>query len=281
MRSTLWPLWLGALLCGAVPPSEGHAQARRDPTVQPVSEVVAGNVLFGGGLAYGYGLSFPLSGLEGDLLSVGRLTIAYGLADRVLLEVRGDLWRTLSVDREGPSAVPLDADALDGRSGDFGDFRIGFLFAPFGSSQGFSAGAHVEVKLPNSDEKKGIGVNTTDVRLALLGSYGSTRWRATASLGVGILEAPLENFEQNDVFVYAGEIVYRAGSRVRLALGVEGRASTRGRVPVGTEDVGEAVLGVDYHVGPWLLDMAMTGGVVADSPDWGIRVGWSYAPSRR
>jgi hypothetical protein len=273
-------LALGAGLGSLLAPVEGYAQARRNPAIQPVSEVKAGNLLLGTGIAYGYDQRFRLSDLQGNLLSVGRLTVAYGLADRVVLEVRGDVWRALSVKRAGSSAVPLDADALDGRTGDYGDFRIGLLFAPIGEAQGFSAGAHLEVKLPNSDEKKGIGVNTTDVRLALLGSYGSSAWRATASLGVGILEAPLENFEQNDVFLYAAEVLYRAGSRVRLALGLEGRASTRGTVPRGTEDLGEVVIGVDYRVGSWLLDMAMTGGIVADSPDWGLRLGWGYAPGQ-
>ncbi len=115
----------------------------------------------------------------------------------------------------------------------------------------------------------------------MLGSFGSRRWRATASLGVGILEAPLENFEQNDVFVYSSEVLYRAGSWIRLALGVDGRTSTRGRVPRGTEDLGEVVLGADLRLGLWLLDSAITAGIAADSPDWGFRLGWGYAPSHR
>ena len=245
--------------------------------LQPVSDVKAGTTLLGAGLAWGTDRSFPLSGLEGNLLSVGRLTLAYGLADRVLLEIRGDVWQTLWVDEADPPAVPLDADAMDGRTGDVGDFRIGLLLAPLGGERGFSAGAHVEVKLPNSNEAKGIGPNTTDVRLALLGSYGAPRWRATVSLGVGILEAPLENFEQNDVFLYAGELLYRAGPDLRLALGLEGRASTRDRVPLGTEDLGEAVIGGDYRFGPWILDVALTHGLVEDSSEWGVRVGWAYA----
>jgi hypothetical protein len=242
--------------------------------------VKAGTLLLGAGLAWGSDRSFPLSGLEGNLLSVGRLTLAYGLADRVLLEVRGDAWQTLWVDEADPPPIPLDADAIDGRTGDVGDFRIGLLLAPIGGERGFSAGAHLEVKLPNSNEAKGIGPNTTDTRLALLGSYGASRWRATVSLGVGILEAPVENFEQNDVLLYAGELLYRAVPNMRLALGVRGRASTRNRIPLGTEDLGEAIIGGDYRFGPWILDMALTYGLVQDSSKWGVTVGGAYTRGR-
>jgi hypothetical protein len=258
-------------------PLDGHGQARRDPVLQPVSAVKARTILLGAGLAWGSDRSFPLSGLEGNLLSIGRLSLAYALADRVLLEIRGDVWQTLWVDEADPPPIPLDSDAQDGRTGDVGDFRIGLLLAPIGGERGFSAGAHVEVKLPNSNEAKGIGSNTTDVRLALLGSYGAPRWRATVSLGVGILEAPVESFEQNDVFLYAGELLYRVGSGLRLALGLEGRASTRDRVPLGTEDLGEVVIGADYRLGSWLLDVGLTRGLVEDSSEWGVRAGWAYA----
>jgi hypothetical protein len=259
----------------------GNGQGRRDPAVQPVAEVKAGTLLLGAGLGWGSDRSFPLSGLEGNLLSVGRFTLAYGLANRVLLEVRGDVWQTLWVDEADPPPIPLDADALDGRTGDVGDFRIGLLFAPIGGERGFSAGAHMEVKLPNSNEAKGIGPNTTDIRLALLGSYGAPRWRATVSLGVGILEAPFENFEQNDVLLYSAEVLYRPGPNTRLALALDGRASTRDRIPLGTEDLGEAIIGGDYRLGRWVLDLALTYGLVEDSSEWGVRLGWAYTKGER
>lgn len=269
---------MSALVCA---PAPGYGQARRDPSLQPVSGVKAGSLLLGAGLAWAADRAFPLSGLEGNLLSVGRLSLAYGLADRVLLEIRGDVWQTLWVDEAGPSPIPLDADALDGRTGDVGDFRIGLLLAPIGGERGLSAGAHVEVKLPNSNEAKGIGSNTTDVRLALLGSYGARRWRVTLSIGVGILEAPAESFEQNDVVLYAGELLYRVGPGLRFAMGLEGRASTRDRVPLGTEDIGEVVIGADYRLGDWLVDVGLTRGLVEDSSEWGARAGWAYAPRDR
>lgn len=242
--------------------------------MQPVAEVRTGELLLGVGLAYGAAAVFPLSGLTGDLLSVARTTVAFGLGPRILVEVRGSAYEVLRIRERGPSAVPLEPDVEDGTTSDHGDFRIGVLFAPLGSARGLAAGARLEVKLPNSDEGKGIGTNTTDFRGSLLGSLGAGRWRLTADMGVGILEAPLQTFEQNDVVVYSAELLYRLpGGRGRLAAGVDGRASTRGRVPLGTEDLGEVQLGGEYRLGGWLLDASLTAGYAGNSPDWGVRTG--------
>lgn len=258
-------------------PSAAAAQLRRDPALQPVPDVRRGEWLIGLGAAIGFDAAFPLSGLSGDLASLGRLTFAYGLGDGVLLEIRGDAWRVLTIDERGESRVPLDPGVEDGRTSDAGDFRIGFLFTPIGSRSGFAAGGHVEVKLPNSDETKGIGPNTTDVRVAALASWGAARWRATGSLGIGILEAPLESFEQNDVLAYAAELLLKLGSRVRLALGVDGRAATRGRVLAGTEDLGALTLGADWRHGAWTIDAGVSRGLATSSADWSVGVGLSWS----
>ncbi len=264
-------------------PSEAVAQLRRDPALQPVPDVRRGELLIGLGAAIGFDAAFPLSGLSGDLASLGRLTFAYGLGDGALLEIRGDAWRVLSIDERGESRVPLDPGVEDGRTADAGDFRIGLLFTPIGARTGFAAGGHLEVKLPNSDEAKGIGSNTTDVRLAALASWGGARWRATGSLGVAILEAPLESFEQNDVLAYAAEVLVDVGSRVRLALGLDGRAATRDRVFTGTEDLGALTFGADWRRGPWIVDAGVSRGLVSSSADWSVGLGlsWSRLSVRR
>lgn len=229
------------------------------------------------------GARFPLSGLEGDLLVPARATLAFGLADRVVLELRWDAWRILEIDRRTESAVPLDPGVEDGRTADVGDARFGVLFAPLDGASGAALGGRIEVKLPNTSEKKGIGPNTTDLRLSILGSLGTRRWRLTADVGVGILEAPLEAFEQNDVAAYAAELLVRPSGRVRISLGADGWASTRGRVPLGTEDRGEAGAGVELGLGPWLLDARLAAGYAGTSPDWTLEagVGRLLGPRRR
>lgn len=132
------------------------------------------------------------------------------------------------------------------------------------------------MKLPNSNERKGIGPNTTDFRLGVLGGWARGPWRLTADVGVGILEAPLENFEQNDVLVYSAELLVRVpGSPLRLYAGADGRASTRGRVPIGTGDLGQASLGADLRLGAWILDGGLTFGYAGSTPDWGLSAGVS------
>lgn len=231
----------------------------------------------GAGAWFGSGGEFPLAALEGDLLAPARLTVAYGVARGVVLEVRGDVWRVLDIDRRGTSRVPLDRDVEDGTTTDHGDLRVGAVMTLAGDREGFAGGLRLEMKVPSSDEEKGIGTNTTDLRAGLLATWGGGPWRFTGDAGIGILEAPLESFEQNDVVVYSGELLYRpADGPLRLFLGVDGRASTRDRVPVGTEDLGEFRAGAEWRFGEWLVDGGLAAGYAGTSPDWGLAAGIAW-----
>ncbi len=247
---------------------------RRRPAARHVPIVRKGDLLVGYGVAYSEGFSNPLSGLSGNLLSPAVLTVSYGIADMVQLEVTG-AFHVLDVQVAGPPLVDLDPGADSGTTSDFGDIHVATRFVLLGSERGASGGLSVDVRLPSSDEGKGIGTNSTDVRLGVLGGLGAGPWRLDADVGVVILEAPAESFEQNDQFAYAAELLYRPGVwPLRLALGVNGRANTRGRVPLGTEDRGEASLSADWLIGRLVLDAGLSRGYGA-APDWTLHVGAS------
>jgi hypothetical protein len=245
------------------------------PAVRQVTAVQSGDLLVGYGAEYSSGYENPLSGLEGNLLSPAVVSIAYGFADRAVVEVWGS-YQVLYIRSAGPPLVDLDPGADSGTTSDFGDFHVATRFALAGTRRGFSAGLDLDVKLPSSDEQKGIGTNSTDIRLGLLAGFGASQWRLDADLGVVILEAPAEDFEQNDQFAYAAELLYRPEAwRLRLALGVSGRANTRTRVPEGTEDRGEVALGADYRAGGFLIDAAVSVGYGA-ATEWSVRAGVSH-----
>jgi len=271
----------------AVPLSSGllgvpaSAQARREAAVQPVSDVRRGDLLLGVGVGHGWDADFPLGALSGDLLSLGRVTLAYGLGDAALIEIQGDAWRILSIERRSEPAIELDPGVADGTTADAGDFEITVSFAPIGRRRGLSGGGLVRVRLPNSDERKGIGTNTTDVTLGALASWGASRWRVSGVLGVGILEAPLEGFEQNDVLEYAMDAELTVGSDVRVAAGVDGRANTRDLVPLGTENLARVRLGAEWRPHAWGWDLGVARGITGSVADWSLGAGVSWTPPHR
>lgn len=273
---------LVALLVFGVVAGSLDGQMRRATGIQPVAEVQRGDLLLGIGWGRAQGGAFPLAGLTGDLWSLGEITVAYALGDRALIQLDGAAIRVLSIRSRSESAIPLDPGVADGTVSDTDDFRITAAFAPFGSREGWSAGGVVEVKLPNSDERRGIGLNTTDVMLGLLGSWGGGAWRASGRLGVAILEAPLENFEQNDLAAYAVEVLFRPYPRLRLSVGIDGLANTRDVIPLGTEDVGEATAGAEWRVGAWQIDLGLGRGYAGNSPDWRVvgGIAWNWSGSR-
>lgn len=217
---------------------------------------------------------FPLSGLEGDLTRLGTVTVAYAYAPGALLLVEGDALRLLRIRGRDSSSVSLDPGVADGTTRDAGDFRLATVVRLLGRARGWSGGVRLEVKLPNSDEKRGIGLNTTDFLGGVFGSWGGGPWRIGADLGVAILEAPLETFEQDDVLTYRLEARHALpDAPLRVALSVEGRANTRGRIPVGAEDRGTAWTRVELPAGDWLVDAGLGLGYAGTSSGWSVEVG--------
>lgn len=263
-----------AILLALHAPAGASAQHRRSAAVPYVPDA-PGELLVGLGGSLEDGALFPLSGLRGDLTRLGSVTVSYSFAPGAVFRIEGDVLRVLSVEgEERDPAVPLDEGVRDGTTHDAGDFRLSTLFRLFGEPDGLSGGLHLAVKLPNSDERAGIGLNTTDVFASAFGSWSTGPVRVNGDLGVGILEAPLERFVQDDVLTYAGEVLFRPeGWDVRLSASASGRANTRGLVPRGNEDRGRAELGVELTGDRWRADLGVRRGYAGLSPGWSIVAG--------
>lgn len=275
-----------ALLVGlAFDPSQADAQVslRRSAPLQPVALAKKGDLLIGIGAAYEADVHAPLVAVDGDLARIAVLHLVYALADGVLLEVRGDSYRVLSVDSLGVPVVEPDEGLLNGSASGAADFRAGVSFLLFGDDQRLAVGGRFEFILPSSDESKGLGTNSLNVRFGVLGAYRRDPLVFTADLGLAILEAPVDNFEQNDVLAYSAELIYLTplARPLRLYLGVDGRASTRSSVPLGTEDLGTVRFGADLRLGRWLLDAGGLVGYTGNSASWGLTGGAAFLLGRR
>ena len=166
----------------------------------------------------------------------------------------------------------------DGKTSDTGDARIELMFAPLSVGARVALGGWVAMELPNSDEMKGIGHNTTNTYLGVVASAPISRLTLAGRLGVGILESPLDSFSQDDVIVYALHAVVSAGEGLRLLGSVEGTSNPRRTPSLGLEDTSLATVGAEIGSGAWRLDGFVSWGFATRSPDWLAGIGLSWRP---
>src|SRR4029077_17117083 len=81
--------------------------------------------------------------------------------------------------------------------------------------------------MPNSNQARGIGTNTTNVFALLALEEQIRKLDVFGNLGIEILQAPNALFTQNDVLIYGGAFKYPILRRVNLVGEVNGLYSAR------------------------------------------------------
>lgn len=255
----------------------GVAQQR--PLVTEDIEIVApGAVRFELGLDFQQDRNFPLSGLNGDLSRLGVVSLTMGLAPNVEVEYGGVIQNFLSIDRQyRPSAIPLRLTPSTNSTRGFGDFYMATKIKMRSETRRMPAiGSRFGVEMPNSDQSRGIGLNQINLFSTIIAGKTLGRLRLYGNVGLGIYTAPLEQFTQNDMFLYGLAATYRWSDRLTLAGEVQGRANTRRNIPRGTESEGVARLGARIRAAGLVWDVSGIRGLNRDDARTGISVGLSY-----
>ncbi|MBL8151127.1 MAG: transporter [Blastocatellia bacterium] len=218
---------------------------------------------------------FGISGLEGDLSRLGVIDMAIGLSPNVQFEIEGTLRQYLSIDKFGPSQIPLNISTNSLSTSDVGDFTLATKIKLRNeTARTPSLGFRFGVQLPNTNQAKGLGTNSTNFFATVLAGKKllSNRLNLFGNLGLAILNAPTQQFSQNDVMLYGIAGIYKFNKRINLVGEVNGRYSFR-KAPVGTEDISEARFGFQLFAGGLRFDLAGVKGMTDFSPNSGIVFG--------
>lgn len=218
---------------------------------------------------------FSVSGLEGDLSRIGVIGFTFGLSPNVQFEVEGTLQNYLSIDRMGSSKIPLQVASGALSTNDVGDFTLATKIKLRKETERLPAVAfRFGVQLPNTNQAKGLGLNTTNFFASILlgKKFFDKRLNLFGNLGLAILPAPLEIFSQNDVTTYGIAGIYKVNPRLNLVGEVSGRFSSR-KAQLGTEDLSEARFGVQLMAAGLRFDLAGTKGLTKFSPRSGVIFG--------
>jgi len=204
-------------------------------------------------------VGFPLSGLRGDETSVGVIDIRMGVGRIAEIELEGAVQNFLDVKSRGTSFVPNLSLTDVNSTRDTGDFTLATKVRLL-KNDGLRPGLAFKFGfiMPNSNQARGIGTNTTNVFALLALEEQIRKLSVFGNLGLEILQAPNALFTQNDVLIYGGAFKYPVHRRVNIVGEVNGLYSSRSinDALVGTQSSGQARLGLQINAGGFTWDLA-------------------------
>lgn len=276
-RTFLLVFFVATFACGAF-------GQQRPLITDDVDITPQGSIEIGAGIDFLQNVKFPLSGLKGDLTRVGDIRIRQGFASNVELQIEGTLQNFLAINSQiTPSPIPLSIE--DNSSNDFDDFSISAKIKLLNETTTFPAiGLKFGFQLPNTDQAKGIGTNQINIfsKVIVQKRFGKRPGKTAlaniyGNLGLGIMNAPLANFTQNDVLLYGLAGIFRLNDRINIVSEVNGRISTRsGSAPLGTESSGQFRVGTQIKASGLRFDTAAIFGLTRFSPRTGVTFGVTY-----
>lgn len=206
----------------------------------------------------------PITHARGDLFRFGVLRFDVGIAQNVTIQIRGALTQILRFDH-GASA------------NDVGDFSVATIARLVSAkAQRPALGFRIETKLPNTNQDRGIGTNTTDVTMAVLATKQCGRTLVFADVGLAILTSPRQRNDQNDVLVYGLGLLWNLHRHFQLAGEINGFVSPRDQIPLGTEDRSAARLGVMWRLPKVALEILAVNGLIQREGSLGVLAGASW-----
>ena len=253
------------------------AQQRPLATEDP-EPIGAGRVLIEAGIDFAANQRYPASGLEGSLWRAPTVGLSVGISSIAEFQIDGGPFNHLGIEHRLPA--PLShLLAVDGDStSDVEDIVIGTKIrllaeAPRHPSFAF----RFATKLPNAENEKGLGLDTTDFFASLLAAKTVQSIRVVGNIGVGILGDPTVGDRQNDVLTYGLSFARALTDRAEVVGELNGRVSTRKGVAYpGTETRGLLNLGARYTRGSIRLDSGLFFGLTTLDPTMGFTTGLTF-----
>jgi hypothetical protein len=260
----------------------GAAFAQSRPLVTEDPEVIgAGQMLVDAGLDRHQGVTYPASGLQGNLFRIGTFGLSIGVSPIAEIQLDGGFRDSLTI-KSRLAGAPLASmmtiapaatsthDVIDGVIG----AKVRFLSETMSRP---AMALKFSTKLPNAGNESGIGLDTTDFAFQFLTAKTVQSIRVAGNFGFAILGDATRGDRQNDVLLYGISVARAIRDGVEFVAEMNGRKSTRANTaPVGTDSLAMMRAGARITRGPVRLDGALLIGVTERDPSWGLTVGATW-----
>jgi hypothetical protein len=256
-----------------------RADAQQRPLVTEDPQTVgAGQVLIETGVDWMRGVTFPISGLRGDLVSGPTIGLSVGVGPIAEIQIDGSPYRQLRITerREAPLSAVLSLNGATTSAVD--DFVIATKLRLLNEGRARPAiGLRFATRLPNASNESGLGHDTTDFFASFLIGKTVARVRWVANAGVAIVGDPVVAARQEDLLTFGMSLAGRLGRGFELVSEYNGRMNLAASSPVpGTENRGVARAGLRFSRGSVRLDAAALMGATSTDLDLGATAGLTW-----
>jgi hypothetical protein len=270
---------VGAAAIGVLLTAAAIAEAQQRPLVTEDPRTVgAGQVLVEMGVDWARDITFPISGLTGDLLTAPTIGISVGVGPIAEIQIDGSPYRRLRVSerRVAPLSNLLPLDLTETTAVD--DVVIATKLRLVNEGRGRPAvGLRFATRLPNASNESGLGHDTTDFFASFLLGKTVKSLRVVGNAGVAIVGDPTVAARQEDLLTFGLSMVQALPAGFEVVAEYNGRMSLANGSPVpGAENRGVARGGLRFTRGPARLDAAALFGATSSDLDIGATVGLTW-----
>jgi hypothetical protein len=256
--------------------SAAYAQQRPLVTEDPET-IGAGLVLLEGGIDSLHDVSYPASGLRGNLLRLPTLGLSFGISSIAELQIDGGLYNRLSIKSQKDAPLSDLLNFSGDSTHDVEDIVVATKIRVIAEAPSHpSFGVRFATKLPNASNESGLGLDTTDFYASVLIGKTMQSIRFVGNAGLGILADPVDGNRQNDVFTYGLSVARAVRQGLEVVGEINGRASARDNPPVGTESRGAMRLGGRFTKNTVRIDAGFIFGMTSRDPSIGLTIGATW-----
>jgi hypothetical protein len=265
------------VLLTCVAPAVAWAQQRPLVTEDPET-IGPGNILIEGGFDSQRDVSYPASGLRGDLFRFPTLGVSFGFSSILELQVDGGIYDRLNITAIEPAPLSDKLELTDLTTTDMEDVVVATKIRLVSEAAGRPGiGIRLATKLPLAGNESGLGLDTMDFYLTSLFGKTTNSVRVVGNLGLGILADPIEGDRQNDVITYGVSVARALKQGFEIVGEINGRLNTRSeRIPPGTETRSVARVGTRFTHAAVRLDGALIFGLTSRDTSFGFTGGLTW-----
>jgi len=253
------------------------AQQRPLVTEDPLT-VGTGQILLESGVDVARGVTFPLSGLRGDLVSGPTIGVSVGVGPIAEIQIDGIFYRRLTITTRFPAPLANSLSFTGDKTSAVDDFVIATKLRLLNEGPGRPAlGLRFATRLPNASNESGLGQDTTDFFASFLVGKTVRSLRVVGNAGIAIVGDPVVAARQEDLLTFGVSLARAVVGGLELVTEYNGRLNLAATSPVaGTESRGVARAGLRYTHGPVRLDTAALVGATSRDLDLGLTAGLTW-----